>query len=261
MKKQSLLFSTLTIAAGALLFSACSKTPPTTGEKIAPQEFISSTELIVTPGHATGAGLNTVFIPDGAPQPYYVDGATGQYFTINGKDTTKAEAPTVTMRSDHQYRFQIQFRGEDGSPSNDEYTDESDPTKESGAYIHQFFFVPVATGSVKPVGQNDDDGNPLLGYVNLEGLDDHGGLNYEYADSSEDGTKNLMIGLNGYFNVVKGGQAFDLVVDLRHGVKDKFTKNYPWYDADFSKASNDVNAPYGATDFATLFHLHVQTVN
>ena len=253
------LMATATILSGAVLFSACSKTPPTTGQKVAPQEFISSTQLTFTPGHGSVSGINTVFTADGDPQTLYVDGATGQYFTINGKDTVKAATPTVTLQADHVYRLQIQFRGEDGAPSNDEYTEEGDESE--GANIHQFFFVPVATGTVKPIDQVNDDGDPLLGYVNLEGLEDHGGLDYQYADKSEDGTKNLMIGLNGYFSVVKAGQTFDLVVDLRHGIQDKFTKNYPWYDADFSKASNDVNAPYGATDFATLFHLHIETVN
>lgn len=253
------LIASATIMTAVTFFSACSKTPPTTGQKVAPQEFISSTQLTFTPGHTTGTGIHTVFTADGAPQTLYVDGATGQYFTIKDHDTTKAETPTVTMQSDHQYRLQIQFRGEDGSSSNGEYTQQGDETE--GAYIHQFFFVPVATGSVKPIDQVNDDGDPLLGYLNLQGLEDHGGLDYQYADISEDGTMNLMIGLNGYFSVVKAGQTFDLVVDLRHGIQDKFNKNYPWYDADFSKASNDVNAPYGATDFATLFHLTIQTVN
>lgn len=251
--------SATTILSGLLLFSACSKTPPTNGQRVAPQEFISSTQLSITPGHASGTGINTDFTADGDPQVLYVDGATGQYFTIKDGDTTKAETPTVTMKSDHDYRFQIEFRGEDGLSSNDEYTEEGN--EDEGANIHQFFFVPVATGSVKPIDQVNDDGDPLLGYVNLQGLEDHGGLDYQYADKSQDGTKNLMIGLNGYFSVVKSGQTFDLVVDLRHGIQNKFENNYPWYDADFSKASNDVNAPYGATDFATLFHLHIQTVN
>ncbi|SEA36597.1 hypothetical protein SAMN05192529_11551 [Arachidicoccus rhizosphaerae] len=246
------------LVSGIFLFDACSKTPATTGQKIAPQEFISSTQLTITPGHASGIGINTVFTADGQAQTLYVDGATGQYFTIQNGDTIKAETPTVTMKSDHDYHFEIQFRGEDGAPSNDEYTEEGN--EEEGANIHQFFFIPVATGSVKPIDQLNDDGDPLLGYVNLQGLEDHGGLDYQYADKSADGSKNLMIGLNGYFSIVKAGQSFDLVVDLRHGIQDKFIKNYPWYDADFSKADNDVNAPYGATDFATLFHLHIQTI-
>jgi len=248
-----------TLITGVFFLNACSKTPATTGQKIAPQEFISSTQLIITPGHATGSGINTVFTADGEAQTLYVDGATGQYFTIQDGDTIKAETPTVTMKSDHEYRFQIQFRGEDGASSNDEYTEEGDENE--GASIHQFFFIPVATGSVKPIDQVNDDGDPLLGYVDLQGLEDHGGLDYQYADKNADGTKNLMIGLNGYFSVVTAGQTFDLVVDLRHGIQDKYTKNYPWYDADFSKADNDVNAPYGATDFATLFHLHIATVD
>ena len=257
-KMKTSLTVTAGLLSGALLFSACSKTPPTTGQKVAPQEFISSTQMIITPGHATGSGINTVFTADGDPVTLYVDGATGQYYTIKGNDTVKAETPTVVMRADHQYRFQIAFRGEDGSSSNGEYMEEGDP--EGGASIHQFFFVPVASGSVKPIDQVNDDGDPLLGYVNLEGLADHGGIDYTYADKSADGTSNLRIGLNGYFSVVAPGHAFDLVVDLRHGIKDKLTQQYPWYDDSFSKASNDINAPYGATDFATLFHLHVQTV-
>lgn|GEM_PF-2885291 len=266
MKKRNLLLSATAIASGALLLSSCSKTSSTTGEKIAPQEFISSTEIIVTPGHTSGTGLNTVFTPDGTPQSYYVDGATGQYFAINNGDTVKASTPTLTWDASHQYRFQIQFHGEDGQVSNDEYTDLSDP--EGGAYIHQFFFVPVTSGSAETVGQVNDDGDGLIGYVNLNGLSDRGGLNYQYVDSSADGTENLQIGLNGYFNVVKAGDTFDLVVDLRHGVKQKFTGTYfksdlayPWYDDAFSKATNDVNAPFGATDFATLFHFKVQTTN
>ena len=124
MKKQRSLIAAVTIVSGLILFSACSKTPTTEGQKIAPQEFISSTQLTVTPGHATGTGINTVFTADGTAQILYVDGATGQYFTIQDGDTTKAETPTVTMDADHDYRFQIQFRGEDGQSSNDEYTDE-----------------------------------------------------------------------------------------------------------------------------------------
>lgn len=247
------------ILSGVLLFSACSKTPPTTGQKVAPQEFISSTQMTITEGHATGSGINTEFTAEGEPQVLYVDGATGQYYTIKGDDTVKAETPTVVMKADHQYRFQIEFRGEDGQSSNEEYTEEGDP--EGGASIHQFFFVPVATGSVKPVDQVNDDGDPLLGYVDLQGLADHGGISYDYADKSADGTANLRIGLNGFFSVENPGQTFDLVVDLRHGIQDKLAKAYPWYDDAFSKASNDINAPYGATDFATLFHLHVQTVD
>ena len=258
MKQKNILLSATVMIAGTLLFNSCSKTPSDVGQKIAPQEFISSTELIVTPGHATGTGINTVFTADGAPQSYYVNG-TGQYFAINNGDTVKAETPTLTFKSNLQYRFQIVFHGENGEVSNDEYTDEGSP--EDGANIHQFFFVPVATGTVKPVDQQNDDGETINGYVNLSGLSDHGGLDYNYADISADGKKNLMIGLNGYFKVVSPGQTFDLVVDLRHGIQDKFSKNYPWYDDAFSKASNDVNAPFGANDFATLFHMHVQTVN
>lgn len=259
-KKNLVLLATATIF-GSLLFNSCKKTPPTSGEKIAPQEFISSTEIIVTPGQATGSGLNTVFTPDGAPQTYYVDGATGQYFAVNGSDTVKSEIPTLTLDASHQYRFQIEFRGEDGQISNDEYTDQSD--QEGGAYIHQFFFVPVATGSATSANQTDDDGNGLVGYVNLNSLPDQGGLSYEYVDTSlVDPTQNLQIGLNGYFNVVKSGESFDMVIDLRHGIKSKFTGTYfessltyPWYDDAFSKATNDVNAPFGATDFATLLHI------
>ncbi|HVY73383.1 MAG TPA: hypothetical protein VG890_01055 [Puia sp.] len=260
MKPINLLSAAGVFATGALLFTACSKTKSTAGEKIAPQEFISSTEIVVTPGHASGTGLNTTFTADGVAQYYYVDGATGQYFTITDGDTVKASTPTITFDASHQYRFQIQFRGEDGQPSNDEYTDLSDP--EGGAYIHQFFFVPVATGTADTAGQVDDDGDALVGYVNLTGLTDHGGLDYQYVDSSADGSENLSIGLNGYFSVTSPGQSFDLVIDLRHGVKNKFAGTYfqspltyPWYDDAFSKATNDVNAPFGATDFATLVHI------
>ena len=252
------------IGIGIFLFSACSKTPPTTGQHVAPQEFISSTQLTITPGHATGLGIHTDFIPDGDPIKLYVDGASGQYYSINGEDTIKSEVPTVVFKGDHQYRFQIDFRGEDGSSSNDEYLEEgdlNDPDFEGGALIHQFFFVPVASGSVKPIDQVNDDGDPLLGYVNLKGLPDQGGLNYQYADKSADGQTNLRVGLDGYFSVIEAGQKFDLVLDLRHGIQDKATKNYPWYDDSFSKAVNDVNAPFGATDFATLFHLHIETSN
>ena len=251
------------IGMSILLFNACSKTPPTTGQHVAPQEFISSTALTITAGHATGTGIHTVFTADEEPIKLYVDGASGQYYRISGKDTLKSEVPTVVFKSDHQYRFQIDFRGEDGSSSNEEYLEEGDlmdPEFEGGALIHQFFFVPVATGAVKPIDQVNDDGDPLLGYVNLEGLPDQGGLHYEYADKSANGAENLRVGLNGYFSVKRAGQRFDLVLDLRHGIKDKQLKNYPWYDDRFSKAVNDVNAPYGATDFATLFHLHVETV-
>ncbi len=264
MKTRNLLLSAAIVLSGAMLFSSCSKTGSTTGEKISPQEFISSTEIVVTPGHTSGTGLSTVFTADGAAQTYYVDGASGQYFAINNGDTVKASTPTLTMAASHQYRFQILFRGADGQISNDEYTDVSDP--EGGAYIHQFFFVPVTAGSADTVGQLNDDGDALVGYVNLTGLSDQGGLNYEYVDSSADGTENLGIGLNGYFSVATPGKSFDIVIDLRHGIKNKFTGTYfqsaltyPWYDDAFSKATNDVNAPFGATDFATL--VHVKTTN
>ncbi|WP_156522705.1 hypothetical protein [Arachidicoccus ginsenosidimutans] len=262
MKKKNLLFSTTAMLSGVLLFSSCSKTPSDEGQKIAPQEFYSSTELVVTPGHLTDTtSALPAFTADGASQTYYVD-ALGQYYTINGTDTSKAETPTLTFSADHDYQFQINFRDEDGQISNDEYTDES--SDEDGAAIHQFFFVPVASGSVTPVTQTNDDGDKIDGYVNLTGLEDHGGLSYFYGDK---GTKypNQMIGLNGYFHVLKAGESFDMVVDLRHGIQDKFSHNYPWYDADFSSTNPDnvvdVNQPYGATDFATLFHMHVQTTN
>src|SRR5690606_7060679 len=127
----------------------CSKTPSVEGQKVAPQEFISSTKLTITPGTATGEGIHTEFTQDGQPQVVYVDGGTGQFYTIKDGDTLKSKTPTVVMQSDHQYRFQIEFRGEDGRPTNDEYTQEGDPN--SGASVHQFFFVPVALGSVTPV--------------------------------------------------------------------------------------------------------------
>lgn len=264
MKTNKLLFSAATVVAGVFLFSACSKTKDTKGQHIAPQEFFSSTTFIVTPGHASDTGINTKFVADGAAQSYYVDGATGKYFAINNGDTVESTTPTITMSATHQYRFQIQFRGEDGQISNDEYTDLSDP--EGGAYIHQFFFVPVATGSATSASQVNDDGDGLIGYVNLTGLTDHGGLSYQYVDSSSAGTGNLGIGLNGYYSITKANESFDLVIDLRHGVKNKFTGTdflssltYPWYDDAFSKATNDVNAPFGATDFATL--VHVKTTN
>lgn len=259
MKQKSLLLSGAAIATGALLFSSCSKTPSDKGQKIAPQEFYSSTEIVVKPGHLTDTtSVLPVFTPDGDSSVYYVD-ALGQYYAINGTDTVKAETPTLTWSANKDYQFQIFFRGEDGAISNDEYTETDNP--EAGIYIHQFFFVPVATGTATSADQKDDDGNPLVGYVNLTGLSDHGGLSYFYGDAGNNQYPNFMIGLNGYFHVVKPGDTFDLVVDLRHGVQDKFTKKYPWYDAEFSNATNDVNAPYGATDFATLFHLHVQTTN
>lgn len=259
MQKKSLFSLAFILAGGLLLFQSCSKTPPVNGQKVAPQEFISSTQLVITPVHATGEGIHTSFHTHGDPTIFYVDGGTGKYYAIKGGDTVVTEVPTFEMSSDMQYRFQINFRGEDGQISNDEYTDESDP--DGGANIHQFFFVPVATGSVDPVGQENDEGDPLRGYVNLNGLSDQGGLDYSYADSSADGTSNLKIGLNGFFKVIKGGQKFDLVVDLRHGIQDKLANDYPWYDDAFSKSGNDVNAPYGATDFATMFHLHVITKN
>ncbi len=259
MKKKNLLLSGAVIATGALLFSSCSKTPSDVGQKIAPQEFYSSTELVVRPGHLTDTtSVLPVFTPDGDSSVYYVD-ALGQYYSINGTDTTKAETPTLNWSADHDYQFQIFFRDENGQISNDEYT-ESD-NQQAGIYIHQFFFVPVATGSATSANQTDDDGNPLVGYVNINGLDDHGGLSYFYGDPGNAAYPNYMIGLNGYFHIVKPGDSFDMVVDLRHGVQDKFNKKYPWYDDAFSKATNDINAPFGATDFATLFHLHVQTTN
>lgn len=264
MKTNKLLFSATTVVAGLFLFSACSKTHDTKGQHIAPQEFFSSTQFVVTPGHTTGTGLSTTFTADGAAQNYFVDGATGKYFAINNGDTVESATPTITMSASHQYRFQIQFRDQDGQVSNDEYTDQSD--QEGGAYIHQFFFVPVATGSAGTVGQVNDDGDPLLGYVNLNGLSDQGGISYQYADSSSDGSENLGIGLNGFFSVPAPGKTFDLVIDLRHGIQNKYTGAYfqsdltnPWYSDAFSKATNDVNAPFGATDFATL--IHVKTTN
>ncbi|WP_157098035.1 hypothetical protein [Niabella ginsenosidivorans] len=258
MKKRNILLPGAAILAGALLFNSCSKTPSDVGQKVAPQEFYSSTELVVTPGHLTDTtGALPVFTADGASQTYYVD-ALGQYYSINGKDTVKAETPTLTWSAGHDYQFQINFRDEDGKISNDEYTEEDN--EEAGAYIHQFFFVPVASGSIKPVDQTNDDGDKIIGFTNINGLADHGGLSYFYGDKGTRFT-NQKIGLNGYFHIVKAGQNFDMVVDLRHGIQDKFTKNYPWYDDAFSKASNDVNAPFGATDFATLFHLKIQTTN
>lgn len=264
MKANKLLFSATIGLAGTLLFTACSKTKGTNGQKVSPQEFISSTQIIVTPGHTSGTGISTVFTPSGAAQNYYVDGATGKYFVISGGDTVEGTTPTLTLSAANQYRFQILFRGQDGQVSNDEYTDLSDP--EGGAYIHQFFFVPVATGSANSVNQVDDGGDPLIGYVNLTSLSDQGGLDYEYVDSTTDASQNLQIGLNGYFTVKTSGKTFDLVVDLRHGIKNKFTGTYfaspltyPWYDDAFSKATNDVNAPFGATDFATL--VHIKTTN
>ena len=264
MKTNKFVFSAMVAIAGTLLFSACSKTKDTKGQKVAPQEFFSSTQFTVTPGKATGTGTSTVFTPNGTAQTYYVDGGTGKYFTITDGDTVESATPTITMSAANQYRFQIFFRDEDGNISNEEYTPVDDPS--AGAYIHQFFFVPVATGSATSAGQVNDDGHALVGYVNLSGLTDHGGLSYQYADSTTTGTGNLGIGLNGYFSVPTPGKTFDMVINLRHGIQNKFTGVYfesdltnAWYSDAFSKATNDVNAPYGATDFAGL--VHVKTTN